>query len=171
MRKVEFTVYEFEELSDKAKEAAINNLREDVYIQSCEFDNFEIQETFSKIQEITGVRADIRCSSQGPYVWSANEIVENYDLTEEELFNNMLAKVKEWETEYPFEDWAKDIFENATFDDRRSYALNVGWLMVQVYKKIDDAQLYYYEDGYVKEYLIDNNFLFFEDGSKYSLKY
>ena len=173
MRPIQFTVYQFQELNDEHQQKAIQNLKNDVYVQSCEEDYWEIQETFSKIQEITGVYADIRSSSQGPYVWSAHEIEENYDLSDKYLFEQMQQRMQQIDcnTAWAFADWAKEIFTEADFDERRSYAMNVAWLLCSLFKRIDNAQLMYLEDDYVREYIIDNGFEFHADGTQYTLKY
>lgn len=173
MRAIQFTVYQFHELNDEHQQRAIQNLRHEVYAQSCERDQYEIQETFSKIQETTGVCADIRSSSQGPYVWSAHQIEENYDQSEKYLFEQMQQRMQQIDcnTGWAFANWAKDIFTEADFDERRSYAMNVAWLLCSLFKRIDNAQLMYLEDDYVREYIIDNDFEFHADGTQYILKY
>lgn len=173
MRPIQFAVYQFHELNDEHQQRAIQNLKHEVYAQSCERDQYEIQETFSKIQEITGVCADIRSSSQGPYVWSAREIEENYDQSERYLFEQMQKRMQKIDcnTEWAFADWTKELFTEASFDDRRSYAMNVAWILCDLIKRIDNAQLEYLDDDYVAEFLVENDIEFHADGTQYTLKY
>ena len=169
MRTIETTVYQFNELSDKAKKKALELLRQDCYCYYANTDWHDAQETMKQVEEIAHVKCDIEESSQGFYVRWYQNTNEQYDLSDRQEFD----KFKEdFERDFVSGTWSDeiicDIMKKAEFDEQRSYAGNVSWLLVDFCSEINSQTLGYFEDQQVEEYIEWNDIEFLEDGRVYN---
>ena len=168
MRTIETTFYKYSELNEQAKEYAIKALRNRCFEANAEWTWYDANETTKTVEEIGHIYCDIQQSSQGFYANHYHNKDEQYDLTDKEEFEQfreryidefkeslwcdhmMLKLVKEWE-----------------YDERRSYAGNVAWMMVDFCEQIYDLTLDYYDDDAVEEWILTQDFEFTEDGRLY----
>lgn len=169
MRTITTTLYQYSELNEQAKKDAIKALRGRCAEANAEWTWEDANQTTKTVEEIGHVWCDIQQSSQGFYANHYHNKDEQYDLTDREEFeqfrknyieqykemlwcdNMMLKIVKEWE-----------------FDERRSYAGNVAWMIVKFCEQIYDLTLDYYEDDCVEEWIGGQDMEFTEDGRLYN---
>lgn len=164
MKTIEIKVYEFDELSEQAKQKAINILRERAR-QACEQYCGEASESIRKLEEIAHVKTDIRYSSQGFYTRWCEDTNPDYELTDEQAFDKFK---KDFEEQFKGDIWSDDLLcdvvTNHEFNGRISYKSNICAILIKYCEKVELGTLCYYEDDYVKEWIEDNEFMFFEDG-------
>ena len=169
MRTIETTLYQYSELNEQAKQYAIKALRQRCFEANAEWTWDDANETTKTVEEVGHIYCDIQQSSQGFYANHYHNNDEDCDLTYQEEFEQfrknyieqykemlwcdhmMLKIVKEWE-----------------FDERRSYAGNVAWMMVKFCEEIYDECLEYYKDDCVEEWIEGQDFEFTEDGRLYN---
>ena len=169
MRTITTNLYRYDELTDSAKQNAINHLRERCVECASEADWMDANDTLKRVKEIAHVRVSIQNSSQGYYTdWYTNTN-EQYDLTDREEF----AKFKQdFEDEFVSGTWSGNIMQSiinaAEWDDVRSgYVSNVAWLLVKFCEQIEYITLEYYKDECVEEWIEGQDFEFYENGRTY----
>ena len=160
MREINFKVYTFDELSEEAKEEAIRNLKDRAYEVWCECDWDDANGTIDEVQKMAGIKCSIDSSSQGHYTRWYKETSEDYESTDEEKFDAFKEKVKAWSAGM----WCDFVLQNqiaeAEFDERRSYAGNVAWLLVHFCDWVEQNCIGYLEDDYVELYIELNDIEF-----------
>lgn len=169
MRTIEINVYEFEELSEQAKQKAIDILRERAARQACVQDWNEASESVRKLEEIAHVKTDIEYSSQGFYSrWYKNTNPDD-ELTDEQAFDKFKEEFMEHFTgDMWSDDMLYDIVTGARFEDNNSYEWNIASILLSFCKKVEEGTLGYYEEDYVSEWIIGNEIFFYEDGRVYN---
>ena len=168
MRTITTNLYQFSELSEAAKRAAVNNLRSEAAESAAEADWNDATSTIKFVEKVANIYADITSSSQGFYVRHCFSRTEEYELTDKEEFE---AFRKRFFDEYTERMWCDksmyDIVMRWQFDERRGYASNVAWMIVSFCEDIERLTLNYYDDDCVKEWICMNDFEFTEDGRAY----
>ena len=159
-------LYQFSELNEKAKKNALNQLREECYERNTEYDFANA--TVRQVLEIAHVECDIQSSSHGYYVRWYRDICEQYDYTDEEVFEQFL---KDFEKKFRVGNWSDTIMQTAVFDTKfdesRSYEGNISWLLADYYGMIERDMTDYFDDECVERYIEDNDFEFTENGTLY----
>lgn len=161
-------VYQIDELKEEARKKAINELRNKVYEYDSETDWADARDTQSRIENLSGVRVDIQQNSQGFYY---KLLGENYlDLTPEEnrrKWEDFVKAVKEDNITTWADDLYLDVLENTEFSEGETFAEHVAetlcWFAQDIENHCDD----YMEDDYVREYAIENDLYFTENGNPY----
>lgn len=161
-------LYQFSELTEKAKNNALNQLREECFERSTECDFADANATVRQVLEIAHVQCDIQSSSQGYYVRWYRDTDEQYDKTDEEVFEQFL---KDFDKNFRVDSWSDTIMQTAVcdtkFDESRSYAGNISWLLADYYGMIERDMTDYFDDKRVERYIEDNDFEFTENGTLY----
>ena len=166
MRQIIVNLYKFNELSEKARNNAIGKLKDEVYQAKSEMDWDEANFTSHKVKEIAQVSCDIRESSQGRYVWWA-ENKTNGELSDERQFEQTIRELKNMRTDTWADEELKAIVDKYKYNERRDYAYNVALMLIQFYDRIDDICYQYHDGNFVQEYAIVNDLEFTEDGDLY----
>lgn len=164
MKTIEIKVYEFDELSEHAKQKAINILRERCAREACDADWADASESIRKLEKIAHVKTDIQYSSQGFYTRWYNNTNPDYELTDEQAFDKFK---KDFEEQFNGDMWCDDMLYDAVHDAAfcdKSYEYNIANILLKFCKDVEQSTLVYYDDGYVIEWILYNYFMFFEDG-------
>lgn len=170
MRTIETTLYQYSELNEQAKQYAIKALRQRCFEANAEWTWDDANATIKTVEETAGVRCDINESSQGFYVNNAFRRGDvHYDLSDKDEFEvfrkNYIEQYKEmlWCDQIMLK-----IVKEWEFDERRSYAGNVDWMIVKFCEKINDDCMCYFDDDAVEEWIEGQDFEFTEDGRLYN---
>ena len=164
MRTVTVKLYEFDELNEQAKQIAIEELKQASFDASSESDWNDANETIRRIKEMAGVDLDIQFSLQGPYVKWGYDKTHEYELTDQQQFENLRKSVKNGMTYTWADDMMIETFDEATFDRRRRYLDNVGDVLLAFCTKVYRETLAYLDEESVIEYIGMNEYEFTEDG-------
>lgn len=170
MRTIEVNLYQYSELSKESKQYAIEHLREQCYISNAEWTWQDAQETIDKVKEIAHVWCDIDESSQGWYVNSAHQTdTDFYDNTEDNVKFSEFRKdyIEQFKEREWFDTQMLNIVRTYQFDQRRSYASNVAWMLVKFCRYVEDECLVYYHDDYVERWIEEQDFEFTSGGRVY----
>ena len=171
MRTIEINLYQYDELNKEAKQYAIEHLREQCYISNAEWTWEDANQTIDKVKEVAGIWCDIDESSQGWYVNSAHETnTDFYDDRDDEVkFAEFLQRYRDQYKEMLWCDNSMlNIVQTYQYDERRSYASNVAWMIVKFCRIISDECLLYFHDDNVEEWILVQEFEFTEDGRLYN---
>lgn len=168
MRTIEVNLYQFSELNEKARKFAIDSLRERSVEVNSDMDWSDANDCMEKVKEIANVRVSIQQSSQGFYADHYHCNYEEYELTDKEQFENFRKCYLDYYTEDMWCDTTMHkIVREWTFDERRSYASNVAWMLVDFCEQIWRSTLDYYDDVSVIEWIDAQCFEFTEEGKVY----
>ncbi len=162
-------IYQIDELKEEARKNAINALRNKVYENESELDWMDARDTQSRIENLSGVRVDVQQNSHGYYYKILGE--KYLDLTPEEnrqKWEDFVKAVKEDN----ITTWADDLYlhflENTEFDDDdETFAEHVAETLCWFAQDIENHCLGYLNDDYVREYIIENDLYFTENGNPY----
>lgn len=169
MRTIETTVYEFDELTQDAKQKAIDLMREQCYCANCEWTWDDANETIKVLEETAGVRCNIQESSQGFYVQNAFRRGDvDYDLTDKQEFDKFRKRyIEQFKEDLWCDNIMLNIVQTYQYCDRMCYESNVGRMLVKFCEWINDDCLTYFKDENVEEWICGQDFEFTEDGRVY----
>lgn len=168
MRTITTTLYQYSELNEQAKKDAIRALRGRCAAANAEWTWEDANQTTKTVEEIGHVYCDIQQSSQGFYANHYHNKDEQYDLTDREEFEQFRKNyIEQYKEMLWCDDMMLKIVKEWEFDERRSYAGNVAWMMVKFCEKINDDCMCYFEDDNVEEWIEGQDFEFTEDGRLY----
>ena len=168
MRTIKFSVYFYLELGDNAREKARNNVRSEVADVLSELDWQEAKDTIARLERISHVKVGWEQNSQGFY----------YNFTrytgsgkQSELIHQLWAHIlnvvdAEFKSTWADEDM-KDIIKTYVVDETHTFAWNIANIVIEFCKKVYDGTLTYYDDECVEEYIIENEYEFKADGTRY----
>lgn len=168
MRTIEITLYQYSELNEQAQQRAIEEMKQASFDAGSESDWNDANETIRRIKELAGVDLDIQFSSQGPYVKWGYDKTHETKLTDQQQFENLRKSVKNSMTYTWADDMMIDTFDEAKFDRRRRYIDNVGDVLLKFCTKVYWSTLGYLDEDSVREYIVNNQFEFTEDGRLYN---
>lgn len=161
-------IYQIDELNPTAKANAINALRSRAYQDASEIDWADARDTQSRIENLSGVRVDVQQNSHGFYYKLLGE--KYFDLTPEEnrqKWEDFVKAVKEDNITTWADDLYLDVLENTEFSEDETFAEHVAetlcWFAQDIENHCDD----YMKDDYVREYAIENDLYFTENGNPY----
>lgn len=133
MRTIEIKVYEFDELSEQAKQKAINILRERCVQQACNQDWEDARDSIRKFEEIAHVMTDIEYSSQGFYCRWCRNTRPDYDLTDFQEFKQFKKDFfEQFENVSWSDDTLFDVVHNYFYEDDRSYEYNISNILLKI---------------------------------------
>lgn len=164
MRTIEIKVYEFDELSEQAQQKAIDILRERAARQACDADWEDAQGSIRQLEDIAHVKTDIEYSSHGFYARWYKNTAPNYDITDEQEFDEFK---KNFEEQFKGDMWCDDMLYNVLHDAEfcdKSYEYNIAKILLKFCEDVERTTLGYYDDGYVIEWIHGNDIMFYEDG-------
>lgn len=164
MKTIEIKVYEFGELSEQAQQKAIDILRERCAREACDADWEDAQGSVRQLEDIAHVKTDIEYSSQGFYARWYKNTEPNYELTDEQEFDEFK---KNFEEQFKGDMWSDDILYDAVKDAEfcgKSYEYNIAKILLKFCEDVEQSTLCYYDDDYVIEWILGNDIMFFEDG-------
>lgn len=168
MRTITTTLYQYSELNEQAKKHAIDCLRQQAYGCMADSDWDDANKTIQQVQDIAQVKCEICSSSQGHYVRWCKDISEEYDMTDSEQFEDFKRRfLEEFETNTWSDDMMHSLMQDAEFDDKRSYAGNISWLIAAFCNDVELDTIAYLEDDCVEEWICGQYFEFTEDGRLY----
>lgn len=168
MRTITTNLYLFSELSKDVQNKVINNMRESCYQANSEIDWLDAEDAITQVEEIANVNVSIQQSSQGFYVDHFRDKNEEYELTDEQQFEQFRKNFLDQYKESMWCDYIMlKVVEEWQFEHRRSYAGNVAWMIVSFCEKIEHCCLSYFDDDCVKGWIDAQDFEFTEDGKLY----
>ena len=168
MRTITTDLYQYTELGDRAREYARERLRSRCYEANAEWTWEDANETIKVVEEVGHVYVDVQQSSQGFYANHYHNKREEYDLTDEEEFEQFRTKyIHEFKESLWCDHNMLKIVKEWRFDESRSYAGNVAWLIVRFCEQIYDETLCYFDDDNVEEWIYSQDFEFLNDGTLY----
>lgn len=167
MREITLKIYSFDELNEEVQKQVIGKYREECAAWYSRADWEDAQATIDRVQEIVGIKFDIQQSSQGFYVkWYTAYNSENEDRVDWEIF---VEKMKDFKIDYWCDANIVNLLNGFVFDERRSFASNVGNLLVEFCEGINDLCSTYYEDDCcVKEFIDAMEVEFLENGDMFA---
>lgn len=165
MKTIVTNIYNIYELSEEAKEKAIEEVRDDYYsiMSECNWD--DAFETLKKVFEITGLKANISESSQGFYCKSYDY---NYDVYSECDWCDLAFNIRQM----PIDLWSDyDImvaFSAHLYDKNRTFEANIISVYLDFCNSIylQNIDLLHDDEG-ILEYADANELEFLENGKKY----
>lgn len=161
-------IYQIDELKEEARKNAINVLCNKVYEYYSETDWADARDTQSRIEKLSGVIVDVQQNSQGYYYKLMGE--KYLDLTPEEnrqKWEDFVKAVKEDNITTWADDLYLDVLENTEFDENETFAEHVAETLCWFAQDIENHCDYYMKDDYVREYAIENDLYFTENGNPY----
>lgn len=165
MKTIEIKVYEFGELSEQAQQKAIDILRERAARQARDQDWGEASESIRKLEEIAHVKTDIEYSSHGFYTRWYKNTDPNYDITDEQEFDEFR---KNFEEQFKGDMWydymLREAVRCAEFYNDYTYEYTISNIILKFCNKVEEGTLGFYDDDYVVEWILGNDIMFFEDG-------
>lgn len=169
MRTIELKVYEFDELSEQAQQKAINILRERCAREACDADWEDAQGSIRQLEDIAHVKTDIEYSSHGFYARWYKNTDPNYDITDEQEFDEFKNNFEE---QFKGDMWCDDMLYDevtgAEFYNDCTYEYAISNIILKFCEKVEEGTLGYYDDDHVIEWIIGNDIMFFEDGRLYN---
>lgn len=161
-------VYQIDELKEEARKNAINALRNKVCEYASEIDWIDARDTQSRIENLSGVRVDVQQNSHGYYYKILGE--KYLDLTPEEnrqKWEDFVKAVKEDNITTWADDLYLDVLENTEFSEDKTFAEHVAETLCWFAQDIENHCLDYLNDDYIREYAVENELYFTENGNPY----
>ena len=176
MRKIVTKVYKIDELSDTAKEKAVEMLSNEYFCVMSDANWLEASESRQRAEEVTGVKAALESNSQGWYckyysVDYSSSLLQTNDKIGILLWNKVIAEIQKMEISI----WSDDIiikaFLSHEYNNNRSYENNVVEVYLKFAEQIDNVNtdLLFDREGII-EYAEANNMEFLINGNPYHLK-
>lgn len=167
MRTIETTLYEFEELTEQAKQEAIKHLRQEAFECMSEVDWNDADDTIKRAKELANITASIEQSSQGFYTRWVRYRNEYDDTPNEQLFEQYKQSIHEMHTDTWSDEMLQDLVNDFQYDHRRGYAQNVCDTLLKLCEQVYHNTLAYFDDINVVEYILMNDFEFHSNGKVY----
>lgn len=165
MKTIITNIYNIYELSEEAKEKAIEEVRDDYYsiMSECNWD--DAFETLKKVFEITGLKANISESSQGFYCRSYDY---DYNTYSECGWDNLVENIRQM----PIDFWCDyDIiraFADHEYNKNRTFEANIISAYLDFCSRIDRQNIELFDDNEgILDYAESNEIEFLENGKKY----
>ena len=176
MRKIVTKVYKIAELSDTAKDKAVEMLSNEYFCIMSDANWMEASESLHRAEEITGVKAALESSSQGWYcryysVDYSSSLLQTNDKIGILLWNKVIAEIQNMKIELWSDENIIKAFLSHEYDNNRSYEDNVVDVYLKFAKQIDDdnTDLLFDKEGII-DYAESNNMEFLVNGNPYHLK-
>ena len=166
MREVTIKIYEFNELSEKAKINALNNVRSFCYACNSKSDWESVSDAINVIEELAEVSFDIQSSSQGCYVNYYRDFKSYNDMEECERYHQFKNDVKE----RSFDDckWygeLKDLILKTDIEPGQDFVTCLGHILEKFCDSVNNSTIAYFEDDCTEDFIKANDYEFLEDGT------